>query len=153
MRRRRTVVEDMAEMSAATRAVHFRPLFTEELEVVARLRNLRKNRPERRPAVAAVVLYRRRKERLRAAGATVYSRTLLADERARERRFRSVATQDREAVLAEEMQPLGFGMLHAIGRGAREFGEDRRSSRRDGRCKKAASIHSEMWHATPCRSK
>src|SRR5579863_3766605 len=109
MRRRWTVVENVAEVAAALTTMHFRALFNQR---VIRLRTSRiwQHVPKRRPAIAAVVFGFRTEHCKFAAGATVRSRAFLAQEWTRIRRFRAATAQNFETFRTEQRQPLRVRM-------------------------------------------
>src|SRR6478609_1078355 len=90
--RLRAVVEDVAEMAAATAAMHF-GAHGAEREVRARRDGLVERRPEARPAGMAVEFRARRKQVEPAAGAGKAPRAMLVVERTRVRAFGAFVTQ------------------------------------------------------------
>src|SRR4051812_19070313 len=90
--RRRTVLEDMAEMAAALRAMHLHPAH-EQAVVLGGRDAAFERREEARPAGAALELFAAAKERRAAGGAGESARALLPIERARSRAFGAVLAQ------------------------------------------------------------
>lgn len=107
--RRRAVIENVAEMAAATATVHFGSC--EHEPVVARRFNGVRQRPiETRPTRAAVELRGRIEQPQIAACARVTSRALLLIERTRHRGFRAVVAQDRILIGVENSMPFFVGV-------------------------------------------
>src|ERR1700733_5940274 len=109
MRRRRPILEDMAEMAAAAAAMHFGA--DHAIGAVGRGFDRACFRiVETRPAGAAVEFFLRGEQFLLAAGAIKRAGALFVIERARARPLGAVLAHDMELLRRENFVPLGVGM-------------------------------------------
>src|SRR6185503_5203174 len=104
-RRLWTVVEDMAMMAAAARAMILGAR-QNKFVICAGFERCRDRREKARPAGAAFVFHVRGKDRQAAAGAGKNSRALLAIERARTGRLGALLAQNVELIWLQTFAPL-----------------------------------------------
>src|SRR5262249_24722252 len=111
MRRRRAIGKDMAEMAAATAAMHFAAHHAKDF-VLRGLNRAFDRIIKTRPAGSAFELPRRRKEPLSASGADENARTPFVIKRAASRRLRAMRAHDAILLRGEKAAPLLVGMRH-----------------------------------------
>src|ERR1700722_10896931 len=113
MRRRRAVLEDMAEMAAAAAAMHFGAGHAVS-PIGCGLDRSRLRIVETRPAGAALELLLRSKQRLFAAGTIERAGTLLVIECATARPLGAVLAHDVELLGSEDFLPFRIGMRDRV---------------------------------------
>src|SRR6516164_7048373 len=113
MRRRRAVLEYMAEMAAAAAAMHL-GAYHAVAGIGGGVDRARLRIIEARPPGATLELLLRGEQRLAAAGAGERAGALLVIERAAARRLGAVLAHDPELLRGEDLAPLGVGMRDRI---------------------------------------
>src|SRR5580692_9264362 len=118
VRRRRAIVEDVAEMAAAAAAVHLGALHA-PAAVGGGIDRAWLRIVEARPAGAALEFLLRGEQRLPAADAGERAGAFLVIERATARPFGAVLAHDVELLGREQLLPLRLGVRHGIVLGIR----------------------------------